>query len=178
MQPAGAAPVGSGGPFVGPYVAGAATAYAFRLRAANPTAPTGYTPQPASQVSCPTPSGGTGRASNPITNADWATGVSSLSPQTLGWGQAVPLEVQIPVTGDTSAENGTIQFKVNLATKTTSGDNFGFDPSLGVYCAFVDSGDTSTTDPGNNAKVDSFGFTVINPRTPASRFRPRSKYLA
>src|SRR5207249_2844173 len=84
IEPAGAAPVGSGGPYVGPYVAGTSSAYAFRLRAADPTQ---YTPQPTSQVSCPTSATTTGRAANPIPNADWATGVSSLSPKNLGWGQ-------------------------------------------------------------------------------------------
>src|SRR5436190_9177809 len=65
VEPAGAPPVGTGGPFVGPYVAAVTGAYSFRLRAANPGGATGYTPQPASQVSCPTPSGGSGRASSP-----------------------------------------------------------------------------------------------------------------
>src|SRR5436190_4859773 len=64
IEPAGAAPNGGGGPYVGPYVAALVGAYSFRLRAANPGGATGYTPHPASQVSCPPTSGSSGRATN------------------------------------------------------------------------------------------------------------------
>ena len=150
MKPAGAQS-GDGGPFVGPFLIATTGAYSFTLRAADPTV---YTPQPVSSIACPTPSGGAGRAANPIANATYATGVSSLAPDNLGWGQVVPLEIRIPVGTPTTPENGKLQFRIDLDTRTTANDNFGFDASFGIYCAFLDTAES--TDPGANAKVDSF----------------------
>jgi len=87
--------------------------------------------------------------------------VTSLAPKDMALGQVVPFEMEIEVSG--SPANGIVQFTTGFNTHTTSGDDFGFDPSYMVYCAFVDTADPGNIDPGNNAKVDSFTSTLINP---------------
>ncbi|WP_321417740.1 hypothetical protein [uncultured Methanomethylovorans sp.] len=82
--------------------------------------------------------------------------LTSLAPRTLALGQIIPFEVEISVSGSTTPENGKIKFSTSFNTNTTSGSNFGFDPAYKVYCAFVDTSDPGTIDPGNNAKVDSY----------------------
>lgn len=91
--------------------------------------------------------------------------VDSLAPRTLALGQIVPFEVEISVSGDTTPENGVIKFTSSFNTNTTSGSNFGFDPTYMVYCAFVDTSDPGTIDPGNNAKVDSYTSTMTGSGT-------------
>lgn len=87
--------------------------------------------------------------------------VTSLSPKDLALGQVVPFEVEIAVSGSTTPENGVIQFTPYWSTKTTSGNNFGYDPAYQVYAAFVDTSDPGTYDPDSNAKVDSYTSTVV-----------------
>jgi len=118
-----------------------------------------YTP---AYISCP---GSAGRYSGsvvlpnavlygPTYSSSNIDAVTSLAPRTLALGQIVPFEVEISVSGSTSPENGIITFSTSFNTNTTSGSNFGFDPAYKVYCAFVDTSDPGTIDPGNNAKVD------------------------
>jgi hypothetical protein len=75
-------------------------------------------------------------------------------------GQIVPFQVEITVNGSTTPENGIIEFTPYWLAKTTSGGNFGFDPNYKVIAAFVDAADPGTSDPGNNAKVDSFNSSI------------------
>lgn len=91
--------------------------------------------------------------------------VTSLSPKDLALGQVVPFELEIVVSGSTAPGNGVIQFTPYWSTKTTSGNNFGYDPAHQVYAAFVDTSDPGTYDPDSNAKVDSYTSTVVNPGT-------------
>ncbi len=74
--------------------------------------------------------------------------------------------MQVTVNGNTTPENGVVAFTMDLAGRTSGGTdkNFGFDPAYGIYCAFVDTGDGSSVDPGADARVDSY------------RFRRESKY--
>jgi hypothetical protein len=119
---------------------------------------------------CSTPSGGVGRAADPLANAvAYATpavpsnldAVTSLAPKDMALCQIVPFFIEITVSGSTAPENGIITIDPEWLAKTTSGDNFGFDPAYGIYCAFVDYADPGTTDPGANAKVDSYSATTL-----------------
>jgi uncharacterized repeat protein (TIGR01451 family) len=96
--------------------------------------------------------------------------VTSLAPKNMALGQIVPFEVEIDVLGSTAPENGAIEFTTDWLTKTTSGDNFGFDPNYKIIAAFVDKGDplyVDTSGAGTNglATVSSFTSTVVNLNT-------------
>lgn len=109
-----------------------------------------------------------GRANDPLPNAVFGEpkdSVPSLEPADMELGTVVPYEVKISVNGSNSPENGVINFTPFWLTKTTPGDDFGFDPYYGVYAAFVDYGDTASHDPGNNAKVDKFPSAVAKEGT-------------
>jgi uncharacterized repeat protein (TIGR01451 family) len=122
------------------------------------------------QLPCAAPNGGTGRAADPLSNAvAYGPGptpldaLTSLQPRDLVLGQVVPFEMEIGVNGSTAPENGAISFTTAFNTHSTSGDDFGFDPTYMLYCAFVDTADGGTVDPGNDAKVDGFTSTLANP---------------
>jgi len=124
-----------------------------------------------SQLACP---GTAGRYPDPLNdsvaygptyNSSNLDAVTSLAPKDMALGQIVPFEVEIAVNGDTGPENGTINFTGGWNTNTTSSDDFGYDSAFMVYCAFVDTADPGTIDPGNNAKVDSFTSELANPGT-------------
>jgi len=68
---------------------------------------------------------------------------------------------EISVSGATTPENGVITFIADWNTKTTSGDNFGYDPAYGLYCAFVDYGDNGSVDPEGDARVDSYNDVIV-----------------
>ncbi|NTU84604.1 MAG: DUF11 domain-containing protein [Chloroflexales bacterium] len=132
-----------------------------------PYVPT-YAKVPPSQKACLTPSGSAGRAASPLADAVFGSprdSVESLAPSDMALGQIVPFEVKVSVSGSTAPENGTIQFSPYWLAKTTSGANFGYEPSYGVYCAFVDSADAASVDPAANAKVDSFGYSIAETGT-------------
>lgn len=123
-----------------------------------------YDKIPSSELPC-TAVGG--RDSNPLTDAVAYTpgtlqldAVTSLAPKDMALCQVVPFYLVVDVSGSTSPENGTITVKPYWLTKTTSGGDFGFDPTSGLYCAFVDYSDAGTTDPNGNAKVDFYGFNI------------------
>ena len=148
----------------------AAGSYSLNFTAADPKInnapylPT-YTKVKPSQMACPTPSGSAGRAADPLTHAVFGNpkdSVESLAPPDMALGQIVPFEVKIAVSGSTTPENGVILFTPYWLTKVTSGGDFGYDPAYEVYCAFVDTADAATVDPGANAKVDSWTDTVLN----------------
>jgi len=130
-------------------------AYTLTWRAADPSSYQKYTP---ATLACP---GDDGRYPDPLSNASSLDVVTSLAPSTLALGQIVPFEMIISVKGDTSPENGVIQFTNEFATNTSSGDNFGYDPAYKVYCAFVDTADPGTIDMGTEAKVDNFTSTLV-----------------
>ncbi len=124
-----------------------------------------YTKVPPSSLACPTPSGSVGRAADPLANAVFGNpkdSVESLAPPSMALGQIVPFEVKISVKGSTAPENGVITFTPYWLTKTSSGQDFGYDPAYEVYCAFVDTADAAAVDPGSNAKVGSWTDTVVN----------------
>ncbi|MDD3246725.1 MAG: DUF11 domain-containing protein, partial [Methanosarcina sp.] len=159
----------SAAPFV-QVAAASGGSYTLKWYAADPAVnhapylPTYAKLTPAS-LACP---GSAGRYADPLTDAVAYGPTSSnldagtsLAPQDIALGQIVPYEMVITVTGSTAPENGSINFTTTFNTNTTSGGNFGFDPAYMVYCAFVDTADVGTTDPGNNAKVDSFTSTLI-----------------
>ena len=161
-------------------------AYTIKFYAADPSIshapylPTYAKKMPAQQT-CSTPSGGTGRAADPLTDAvaykpgaavqnSNLDAVTSLAPKDMALGQIVPFEVEIAVKGSTAPENGTISFTLGWDTRNNS-TNFGYDPTYMVYCAFVDTGDAGTVDPGNNAKVNSWTSTLANPGTSTEQIR-------
>jgi len=86
--------------------------------------------------------------------------VQSLMPKNLALGQVVPFILEIKVSGTTTPENGVIFIEPYWLTKTTPGDDFGFDPAYKVIAAFVDIGDAGTVDPGGNATVTEVNSTV------------------
>ncbi|MDB5278840.1 MAG: hypothetical protein JWR61_3795 [Ferruginibacter sp.] len=148
--------------------------YSLKWVAADPAMNTGpyqptYQKLAPALLSCSTPSGGIGRANNPLPDAvAYAApplssnfdAVPSLAPKDMALCQVVPFFIEVDVTGPTSL--GVININPEWLAKTTSGDDFGFDPAYGVYCAFVDYGDPGTNDPGANAKVDSYSATTLD----------------
>src|SRR5437667_6241217 len=120
---------------------------------------------------CPDAALLTGRALDPLRNAvayapngqlDALTSVGNV-PMALG--QIVPFEVVIQASGGPGAERGAIEFTAAWNTYTTSNNRFGYDTNYMVYCAFVDAADPGLIDPNNNARVESYSSTVINPGT-------------
>lgn len=96
---------------------------------------------------------------SPNTNAD--VKVESLAPEDMALGQVVPFEIKITVDGETAPEDGVITFDAGWRIDTTNGGDFGYDESLGVIAAFVDTGDGAHVDPGNDATVQSFSWSVV-----------------
>ncbi|HUT18028.1 MAG TPA: hypothetical protein VM366_02620, partial [Anaerolineae bacterium] len=130
--------------------------YTIKWYAADPTS--GYTRMPPEALTCPTG----GRASEPLPNADSLDLVTSLAPQDMALGQVVPFEIEIKVQGAVTPEDGVIQFLGGWSTLTSSNRDFGYDPSWGVYCAFVDYGDPIYYDPEGDAQVDSANWAVVS----------------
>lgn len=83
-----------------------------------------------------------------------------MAPADLALGQVVPFEVEITVSGDTTPEDSVTSFTGGWNTKTSNGEDFGYDPKYMVYSAFVDTSDNGTRDNGKLAKVDSFTSTL------------------
>jgi uncharacterized repeat protein (TIGR01451 family) len=164
---------------------GASTAsagYSIKLAASDPAVNKGpYLPtypkvSPGDQT-CPTPSGGTGRAANPLehsvvykaprTSSNFDA-VTSLAPKDMELGQIVPFQFEIVATPTVT---GNVTVNPYFLAKTTSGGDFGFDPSFGVYCAFVDSADPGTEDTGSDARVKTFTSSTINVGTSNEQIR-------
>ena len=150
-------------------------AYSIDFAAADPNnlqgtyGPT-YVKRLPSQVTCPTPSSGvgTGRANDPMPDAVFyglggqtssqQDAVESLEPSELALGQIVPFELAVTVDDVTTPENGRIRIVADWATETGPGDEFGFDESYGVLCAFIDTDSQDITDPSGNAGVESYSW--------------------
>jgi hypothetical protein len=150
--------------------------YSLNFYVADPDSGTGpYSPTylkfaPAS-LPCPDTAGLTGRALDPLRNAvAYAPGgqldaLTSIGNVPMAFGQIVPFEVVIQASGGPGPERGTIEFTADWSTYTTSNNRFGYDTNYMVYCAFVDAADPGSIDPNNNARVESYSSTIINPGT-------------
>ncbi|WJJ97206.1 T9SS type A sorting domain-containing protein [Algibacter luteus] len=112
------------------------------------------------QVSGSLPVGNANSASPgfPIPGADHGTSVESLQPSNLGLGQVVPFLLEFGMDPGSTCANDCMTFVASWRTKTTANSNFGFDESLGVIAAFVDSGDPFHNDTGTTATVVSFSW--------------------
>jgi hypothetical protein len=88
--------------------------------------------------------------------------VESLMPEHLYLGQIVPFEIKISVSGSQAPENGNITFTAGWSTETTSGGDFGYDKTIGVLAAFVDTADGAHNDPGEDSSVSSFSWSIVN----------------
>src|SRR5436190_560172 len=171
-QPSAIAEPSTAGPVSGtatPLFKDSGGSYSLKMFAADPAVnhapnlPT-YTKVPPGALACPTPSGGTGRASDPMPNAVLGNpldAVTSLAPRDMALGQIVPFEVEIKGSGSTSPEGGKIQIVGQWSTKTESRFDFGYDPSFGVYCAFIDTADSDNVSLAPTTKVDSFSSRTI-----------------
>jgi hypothetical protein len=120
--------------------------YTINFSAADPgDSPTYPKVTPAQYGACPAPSGGSGRASDPLADAIFGNpknSVESMAPEDMVLGQIVPFELKIAVSGSTDPEGGRIQNVTDHSTVTTNAGAFGYDASFGVYCAFVDPADS------------------------------------
>jgi hypothetical protein len=83
----------------------------------------------------------------------------------MSYGQIVPFEAVLTMSGAPGPERGTIEFSAGWSTHTTSNDEFGFDKNYMVYCAFVDTHDPGAIDPDNNARVESYSAALVNQGT-------------
>ena len=142
----------------------------------GPYAPT-YLQFAPGNLPCPNEARLTGRALDPLRNAvayapngqlDALTSVGNVP---VAFGQIMPFETVITVTGGAGPERGTIEFTAAWSTYTTSNNRFGYDTNYMVYCAFVDAADPGSIDPNQNARVESYRATVINPGTIAERIQ-------
>ena len=89
----------------------------------------------------------------------------------MAFGQIVPFEMVIQVSGGRGPERGTIEFTAAWSTYTTSNNRFGYDTNYMVYCAFVDAADPGLIDPHFNARVESYSSEVINRGTIGERIQ-------
>ncbi len=102
---------------------------------------------------------------------DTLDALTSLSGEDMSFGQIVPFEAVITMSGAPGPERGTIEFSAGWSTHTTSNDDFGYDKSYRVYCAFVDTHDPGAIDPDNNARVESFSTVLVNTGTIDEQFK-------
>jgi hypothetical protein len=114
----------------------------------------------------------TGRANDPLRNAvaygptsAQLDALTSLGGEPMALGQVVPFQAVIEVGGGPGPERGTIDFSASWSTYTTSNDKFGYDKNYKVYCAFVDPTDLGSSDPHQNARVESFSSVIVNEGT-------------
>jgi hypothetical protein len=108
-----------------------------------------------------------GKSKKGIPNAKFNDGssdvkVESLMPQDLYLGQIVPFEIEITVVGLEYPEDGNMQFTAGWRTDTTNGDAFGYDGTIGVLAAFVDTRDGATWDPQGDAAVSAFSWSIVD----------------
>ncbi len=87
--------------------------------------------------------------------------VESLAPEDMALGQVVPFEIEITVSGSTAPEDGNITFDAGWNIDTTSNNDFGYDDTIGVLAAFIDTGDGAHLDPDGDATVSSFSWQVV-----------------
>lgn len=107
-----------------------------------------------------------GRQTNPLQHAVYGNpkdSVQSLQPADMMLGQIVPFELLVTVGG--TGTDGEILVTPYWLTKTTNGQDFGFDPAYMVYAAFVDYGDTANVDPQGDATVSGVTTNLVYPNT-------------
>lgn len=121
--------------------------FTINARAADPTTYSAVFP---AFTSCP----GGGAASDPIAGAQYSTGVNSLTPSTMVLGEIVPFEFRISV-GAAAPADSSIEFTATWDTVTTPSGDFGYSDSYLVYCAFVDTAESSDGDGDATATVSS-----------------------
>jgi hypothetical protein len=153
------------------------SSYNINFYAADPAPNSGpYQPTylPLSPASLPRPASAlsTGRAADPLRNAvafgptnTTLDALTSLSGETMYFGQIVPFEAVLTCNGGPGPERGTVEFTADWATYTTSNDRFGYDTNYMIYCAFVDTWDQGNYDPLKNARVESYSAKIVNPGT-------------
>jgi hypothetical protein len=162
--------------------AGVPAQYDLKFYVADPDSGTGpYSPTylkfGPSSLPCPEEARLTGRALDPLRNAvafapsGQLDALTSIGNVPMAFGQIVPYETVIQVTGGVGPEHGTLEFTADWSTYTTSNDRFGYDTNYMVYCAFVDAADPGSIDPNQNARVESYSATVINQGTIAEAIR-------
>jgi hypothetical protein len=128
-------------------------------------------------LACPDSALLAGRALDPLRNAvafapsGQQDALTSIGNVPMCFGQIVPFETVIQVSGGAGPEHGTIEFTADWSTYTTSNNRFGYDTNYMVYCAFVDAADPGSIDPNNNARVESYSSKIVNPGTPNEAFR-------
>jgi hypothetical protein len=88
--------------------------------------------------------------------------VESLMPETLYLGQIVPFEIKISVSGLEAPEDGNIQFIAAWSTETTNKGDFGYNATIGVLAAFVDTADGAHNDPFGDALVSDFSWSIVD----------------
>jgi hypothetical protein len=126
---------------------------------------------------CPDSAVMAGRALDPLRNAvayapsGQQDALTSIGNVPMCFGQIVPFETVIQVSGGAGPEHGTIEFTADWSTYTTSNNRFGYDTNYMVYCAFVDAADPGSIDPNNNARVESYSSTIVNQGTPSEAIR-------
>src|SRR5206468_695163 len=88
---------------------------------------------------CPDAARLSGRAADPLRNAvafgptsSTLDALTSLGGEPFSFGQIVPFEVVIGLSGSPGPERGTIEFTANWSTHTTSNDEFGFDKNYKI----------------------------------------------
>src|SRR6185503_2479063 len=146
--------------------------YSFDFSAADPGDTPTYPKVTPAQLACPTPSGGTGRAADPLADAIFGNpvnAVESLAPEDMILGQIVPYETEIDVNGSVAPETGRIKIVQTYLAKTTNGGDFGFDPTFGLYCAFIDTNDSGNATLAAGTKVESFSWIILDPGTSNER---------
>lgn len=158
------------------HAASASAGYSIKHAAADPRPDRGpylpvYDRLAPADLPCPTPTGSTGRASAPLPHAvAYAApplssnydAVTSLAPPDVTPGRIVPFEIEVVAT---ASAGGALRIDPYFATKTTAGDDFGYDPAYGVYCAFVDTDDPGTVESGGDARVSAFSHAITDPAT-------------
>ncbi len=158
------------------------TEYNLSFLVADPDSGTGpYSPTylkfaPGS-LPCPDAARLTGRALDPLRNAvayapsGQLDALTSIGNVPMAYGQIVPFEVVIQVSGGAGPERGTLEFTADWSTYTTSNNRFGYDTNYMVYCAFVDAADPGSIDPNINARVESYSSVVVDPGAISERIR-------
>src|SRR5262249_56456886 len=128
------------------------SSYDLKFYVADPDSGTGpYSPTylkfaPGS-LPCPDSARLTGRALDPLRNAvafapaGQLDALTSIGNVPMAFGQIVPFETVIQVSGGSGPEHGTIEFTADWSTYTTSNNRFGYDTNYMIYCAFVDAAD-------------------------------------
>lgn len=131
--------------WAGPALASHGGSFSIDYKAANPAL---YGPAFPSSTACP----GGERVSNPLPDAQHATGVESLTPDDMELGQIVAFEFEIAVSS-TAPAGSSIQFTGGWETVTSPASTFGYDGAFLIYCVFVDPADAAAAGGDTDASA-------------------------